>query len=148
MSRGRRRELLEGACFYHVTARGAGGGHVFLVDLDRLDFVHVLGLVANRFDLRLIARALMGTHYHLILEAHAAQLPPAMQQLNSVYARRFNTRHGRQGHLFGARYGSWVIRDETHLHAAVQYVIENPARAGLGSEADRWTWSVMESGSA
>jgi putative transposase len=134
----RRRALPDG--YFHVTARGVNGADVFLADVDRLDFLDVLATASERHGLRVVARCLMDTHYHLVVAATTEKLSRAMQHLNSVYARRFNKRHGRRGHVFGERFSSWVIRDEAHLHAALQYVADNPAKAGPRGERNaRWT---------
>jgi hypothetical protein len=42
--------------------------------------------------------------------------------------------------LFQSRFAS-VAMDESHLRAAVSYVILNPARARLVSRAKEWSWS-------
>jgi putative transposase len=126
---------------FHLTAGGATGSHVFIGDLDRLEFLHALGIVLDRFDWHLLVYCLMGTHYHLIIEAAASRLPTGMRWLNGVYAQGFNKRHERRGHLFGARYDARVIRDETHLRVATRYVLDNPVRAGLCVRAEDWPWS-------
>ena len=138
----RRRDLPDG--FFHVTARGVNGADIFLVDLDRLDFVDILATVSSRFSLKVTARCLMDTHYHLVVEAATERLSAAMQQLNSIYARRFNKRHDRRGHVFGERFSSWVIRDEAHLHAALQYVADNPVRANVSPTAGDWPWTRLD----
>jgi putative transposase len=143
MARLRRSELLDG--HFHLTAFGAGGVHIFLADLDRLDFLRALDIVSSRFTWRLLAYCLMGTHYHLLVETKAADLAPGMRWLNGVYARGFNKRHQRRGHLFGARYDSYVVRDDVHLEAATRYVLENPVRAGLCPKAEDWPWSYAAS---
>jgi REP-associated tyrosine transposase len=138
MSGVRRGELPDG--YFHVTARGVNGERIFLVDLDRFDFLDLLNRVTLRFGLRVVARCLMDTHYHLIVEVATARLSAAMLQLNSAYARRFNKRHQRHGHVFGERFSSWVIRDEEHLNAALRYVVDNPPKAGPGADRNsRWT---------
>ena len=138
MSRFRRSSLPDG--YFHVIARGVSGSEIFLVDLDRLDFIELLGRATSRHGLRVVARCLMDTHYHLIVEATTAKLSAAMQQLNSAYAFRFNKRHGRHGHVFSERFRSWAITDEEYLHAALEYVVNNPAKAGLrGEKHARWT---------
>ena len=126
---------------FHLTACGAGGTHVFVADLDRVEFLHALDITMARFGWQLLAYCLMGTHYHLVVETKAATLPPGMRWLNGVYARGFNKRHERRGHLFGARYDAWIIRDETHFHATTRYVLENPVRAGLCATPEEWPWS-------
>ena len=134
-----RNQLEDG--FFHVTSRGAGGAHIFIADLDRLDFLHLLDATATGSRWRRHAHCLLGTHYHLVIEATRAALSAGMQRLNGVYALRFNRRHGRKGHLFGERFSSYVIRDEAHLAAAVEYVLQNPVKAGLCGDARDWPWA-------
>jgi putative transposase len=126
---------------YHVTARATAGERVFIVDLDCHDFVHLLGSASRSSGWVCHAYCLMGTHYHLIVEAAREELSAGMRRLNGVYAKRFNRRHERRGHLFETRFSAYVVRDERHLLAAQSYVLENPVRAGLCVRADEWPWS-------
>ena len=126
---------------YHVTSRGTGGILVFLDDLDRAAFAHLLRQATEVFGLRLHAWCLLGTHFHVITECRREQLSLAMHRLNGAYAQRFNKRYGRRGHLFEERFSAWLIETEEHLHAAIQYVLENPVAAGLCRERREWVWS-------
>jgi putative transposase len=128
---------------YHVTGRGTGGVDIFVVELDRVEFLGLLKTTARRFNWTCHAYCLMGTHYHVILEASREGLSLGMQRLNGVYAQRFNYRHRRRGRLFEGRFAAYGIRDDRHLGAALQYVIDNPVRAGLCARADEWLWSGL-----
>ena len=114
---------------------------LFVDDLDRIDFLQLLRTTRKRFEWRCLAHCLLGTHYHLIIEASQENLSSGMQRLNSVYAKRFNRRYGYRGHVFEDRFASFVIEDEPHLQAAVAYVHQNPVRAGLCKRAEEWRWS-------
>ena len=46
----------------------------------------------------------MGNHNHLIIETPSANLVAGMAGLQSPYTRRFDSRHGPWGRLFGDRY--------------------------------------------
>ena len=127
---------------FHATARAGFGSRLFTDDLDRIDFLQLLCATAERFAWRCHAHCLMGTHYHLVVEATRAHLSDGMRRLNGDYARRFNKRHGRRGHLFEERFSSFVLRDEAHLQAAVVYVLSNPVRAGLCIDPRDWRWSA------
>jgi len=140
MPRFPRSQLKDG--YFHVTSRGAGGAHIFIVDLDRLDFLHLLESTTSRVGWRAHAHCLLGTHYHLILETTREAMSVGMQRLNGAYALRFNRRHARKGHLFAERYSAYALRDDRHLEAAVEYVLENPVRAGLCPEARDWPWAA------
>jgi REP-associated tyrosine transposase len=128
-----------------VTAHSVFDLPLFVDDADRRAFVWLLGEVSARFRIRCLAYCLMGTHYHLLLEGRAADIADAMQRLNGRYARRYNERHLRCGHVFGQRYSSWVIRDEEHLEATYGYIEANPAKAGLCEDGESWPWLWIES---
>jgi putative transposase len=126
---------------FHVTGRGTGGVDIFVVELDRVEFLGLLRTSVRRFNWACHAYCLMGTHYHLILEASREALSDGMQRLNGVYPQRFNYRHRRRGRLFEGRFTASVLRDDHHFEAALQYVIDNPVRAGLCSASEDWPWS-------
>jgi putative transposase len=140
MPRFPRSQLQDG--YFHVTARGAGGALVFVDDLDRLDFLDLLRTTTALCGWRRHAHCLLGTHYHLVLETTRVGLSAGMQRLNGVYALRFNRRHDRKGHLFAERFSSHVLRDDRHLAAAIEYVLQNPVRAGVCADAREWKWSA------
>ena len=82
MPRRPRSELEDGT--YHVTARGAGGIPLFTQDVDRLDFLELLARAVRRFRWTCPAYCLMGTHYHLVLEAPIPDLSGGMRWLNGT----------------------------------------------------------------
>jgi REP element-mobilizing transposase RayT len=129
---------------FHVTSHGLEDWPIFRCDLDRLDFLYLLGIVAHEHQWRVHAYCLMTTHYHAVVESTTAQLSAGMQRLNGRYAQLFNGRHRRRGHVFEARFSSWVVRDEPHYTATVEYVRQNPVRAGICESAREWPWSKVD----
>lgn len=93
---------------YHVTARGVAGLPLYIDDVDRLDFMSLLGTVRRAAPFRIHAYCLMTTHYHLVAESRLPDLSSALHALNGRYAMPFNRRHERHGHLFESRYSAWV----------------------------------------
>jgi hypothetical protein len=87
----------------------------------------------------------MGNHYHLLLETPEPNLSRGMHRINAVYARRFNVRHERVGHLLQGRFKAILVEKERHLVELVRYVVLNPVRAGLVREAGEWRWSNYRS---
>jgi hypothetical protein len=73
----------------------------------------------------------MTTHYHFVVRTEDADLSIGMQQINGCYARSFNRRHGRRGHLFGDRFGSVFVQSQEHFLTEVRYVALNPLDAGF-----------------
>jgi REP element-mobilizing transposase RayT len=129
----------------HLTSRGVDDQPIFLSDLDRFQLVALLRRVTEEVGWRVAAWCLMTTHYHLlVIGAAEPRISWAMQKLNSVYAREFNLRHGRRGHLFGERFTDTAVGTAGHLVAAIDYVLENPVRAGLVPRVEDWAWSGYE----
>jgi putative transposase len=143
----RPRKLLPDGLF-HVTARGVAEELIFRDDADRARFLWQLREVRERCAWNLLAYCLMGTHYHLLLQASREQLSQGMQRLNGLYAQRFNRRHGRKGHLYEERFSAWLLHDEQHLERTIRYILENPVRAGLCKRVEDWLWSWASSRSA
>lgn len=87
----------------HVTARGNGGQAIFEDDYDRMGLLQLFAAAGAKHGWQCLAYCLMGNHYHLLVRTPEPTLAVGMQAIQSHYARRFNKRHGRTGHLFRAR---------------------------------------------
>jgi putative transposase len=61
------------------------------------------------------------------------------------YARWFNDRHRRVGHLFQGRFGSVRIQDDAHLWMTARYVVRNPVEAGFCERPEDWAWAAHAS---
>jgi putative transposase len=137
------RTSLPDGCF-HVTARGVDGVAIFRDDDDRRFYLALLSFVIATYDWTCFAFCLMTNHVHVLVDADVDKLSAGIQYLHGVYAQRFNRKYGRSGHLFGARFASWVVETEEHLEGAAAYIVENPVRAGLCRDAASWRWSALD----
>ena len=126
---------------FHISSRGNRRQEIFADDIDREQFLAILGDVVGRYGWRCHAYCLMRNHYHLVIETPAPNLSEGMHRLNSLYAQRFNRRHGVDGHLFQGRFHSVLVDAGWHLLELSRYVVLNPVRAGLCAAARDWRWS-------
>jgi putative transposase len=126
---------------YHVGSRGVDRRYIFLDSCDRDSFLSMLKRIVTNHRWRCHGFCLMGTHYHLLIESAIADLSAGMQRLNSGYARAYNVRHGREGHLFERRFYSEFVQTEEHLYELMRYIACNPVRAGLCADPADWPWS-------
>jgi len=94
----------------------------------------------TRFEL--LAFVVMPDHIHLVLA-----LPPrvkvsrVIQLIKGRFAYRYNVGSGRAGALWQARYHEKALRSERALVAAIEYVHNNPVKAGLVGQAESFLWS-------
>jgi REP element-mobilizing transposase RayT len=98
-----------------------------------------------RFDgqrYRLLAWVIMPNHVHLVVECFGAwPLRGEVQGWKSTTAHAINRLLGRKGAFWYPDYYDRFIRDERHLAAAIEYVHQNPVKAGLVATAEAWRFS-------
>jgi REP-associated tyrosine transposase len=138
---GRKRRVQARGLVLHVTTRGNNRERIFLRDGDYLAILLELERVVERYGWICHAYCLMGNHVHFMIELVETTLPEGMQQLQSKYARGFNKRYGRTGHVFGNRYFSLPVVDDSHLLELCRYIVLNPVRAGACRAPEDWPWS-------
>ena len=128
----------------HITARGIDDQPIFRSDLDRYELLALLRKMTERIDWQVLTWCLMTTHYHLLVVVPAdASVSWAMQTVNSVYARDFNSRHGRRGALFGDRFADTLVESDGQCNRTIAYILENPVRAGIVKKVEDWPWSGL-----
>ena len=126
---------------YHVTSRGNEQRSIFRLDGDRLRFLDLLRKAVERFGWSLTAWVLMDNHFHLVTQTPEANLSRGMHWLNGTYARWFNDRHQRAGHLFQGRFKAFLIEKETYFSEVLRYVVLNPVRAKMVARPEEYAWS-------
>ena len=133
---------------YHVMARGNRREPIVLDDDDRRMLLDTLAELAGRTAVLIHAYAPMSNHYHFVLETPKANLVAGMRWFQTTYTKRFNTRHGLVGHLFGGRYKSVIVQDQEgpYFRQLIDYVHLNPVRAGLVRRSggfDDFPWTSL-----
>lgn len=97
---------------------------------------------------------IMPNHVHVLLEPRS-DLATIVQGWKSFTARwilRQNLRLGlripHSDQLWMREYWDRYIRDEVHYRKAVEYIHQNPVKAGLCQSPDEWQWSSAFPGNA
>lgn len=115
---------------YHVMCRGNRQEPIFRDDRDHEIFLDTLGEAVGRCGWMIHGFALMGNHYHLLLETPEANLVAGMKWFQGTYTQRFNSRHKLWGHLFQGRYKALLVDGkEDYFLTVANYIHLNPARA-------------------
>ena len=126
--------------FYHVCARGTGKQLIFEGDEDRWEFLELMRDCCREAGVTVIAWCLMGNHVHLVLADYEDAMSAAMHRLLLTYARRFNKRTGRTGHLFQNRFDRRSLDTDWQVMEAIRSVHADPQEAGVGL-IERYPWS-------
>ncbi len=126
--------------FYHVCARGTGKQLIFEGDEDRWEFLELMRECCRKAGVTVIAWCLMGNHVRLVLADYEDAMSAAMHRLLLTYARRFNKRTGRTGHLFQNRFDRRSLDTDWQVMEAIRSVHADPQEAGI-SLIERYPWS-------
>ena len=130
----------ETAGHYHVTLRGNDGMAIYASAGDRKRFLDLLGWISFDERWNVPAWCLLTNHFHLVVEIPAATLSAGMHRLATRYARWFNARYVRTGHLFERRFSSKRIEGDEQMANTLQYILDNPVKAGLCRDPHEWPW--------
>jgi putative transposase len=91
---------------------------------------------------RLLAWCIMPNHVHVVVEPiEGNRLGAIVQAWKSFTAHQANNVLRRNGPFWHKDYFDRFIRDEGHLARTIDYVENNPVKAGLASTANSWSWS-------
>jgi REP element-mobilizing transposase RayT len=96
---------------------------------------------AARYFYQLYAWVIMPNHVHVILEPHVA-MPTIMRWVKGRTSRVANQILGRTGLSFwqDESFDHWV-RTAEELYCLIDYVENNPVKAGLTDAPEQWRWS-------
>jgi putative transposase len=64
-----------------------------------------------------------------------------MQGLNLSYARWFNKKYNKVGHIWQGRYKSMIIQKDEYFLDCLNYIEMNPVRANLSQAPSDYPWS-------
>src|SRR5438093_96617 len=126
---------------WHVTVRGNERRDIFLDDTDRNRFLDLLGESVDRFKWIVPTYALMPNHVHSVIQLSTETLSRGMCWLNGNYAREFNRRHRRVGHLFQGRFKPFLIDKDAYFLEVLRYVVLNPVRAFMVAKPEDYDWT-------
>ena len=125
---------------YHCVSRGTGRQIIFEHESDYLHFLDLLTFTLKREDIELLAWCLMNNHVHLLLRAPLPKISRSLQRVLGTYARWFNKKAGRMGHLFQGRFDSEPVEDEAYFMTVVRYIHQIPTKALISTTEDyRWS---------
>lgn len=129
---------------HHVMIRGIERRILFVDDDDRCDLEGRLSRILPESGMTCFAWAFMPNHIHLVVRSGQAPLSRVLARVGTGFARHFNERHGRVGHLFQNRFRSRIVADDADLLGVIRYVHRNPLAGGVVATFDalgdhRWS---------
>ncbi|MFC1679458.1 transposase [Elusimicrobiota bacterium] len=127
----------------HLISRGNNGLVLFRDPEDFESMENYLPQAARRGQFEIHSYCLMSTHIHLLVHTLGEALSGGMGWLLGCYARRYNGKYSRSGHVFERRFRSEVVADEAYLLEVGRYIHMNPVRAGVVARPEEYRWSSL-----
>lgn len=126
-----RKERIVEPGIYHIINRGVERRDIFLESHDYSFMLDLLSKLTKDYKVIIHCFCLMTNHYHILLETKESNLAKAIQFLNDKYAKYFNKKYNRIGHLWQGRYKSYSLYDDAHFWIVVKYIERNPIKANI-----------------
>lgn len=126
---------------HHVMIRGNNRQRIFFNDNDFDYFLNSLQAASEKFDHKIILYCLMNNHVHLLIHILNSSLSLVMQKINYRYARWFNYKRDRIGHVFQGRYRSLEVGTDEYFINLCRYIHLNPVAANIVINPDEYPWS-------
>ena len=156
--------------YYHIYIHGISNIALFKNERDYIRFMNILFL-ANREStlprmdrssdlnlvwgvkneklqpiIKIVSFCLMPNHLHFILgENRDGNISKYMHKMLVSYAKYFNKKYQRRGHLFESSFNSKLLSDNNYLLRASAYIHQNPhSLKGHINREHKYTWSSFQ----
>ena len=126
---------------YHVILRSVNQHIIFEEDPDYRKFLCILADCKTKYEAEIYAYFLMDNHIHILLSSSPARLSTLFQSLGTRFARWYNCKYCRSGHLFQDRFHSIPIESDHSFLSALVYIHNNPVKANMCRYPSECRWS-------
>jgi REP element-mobilizing transposase RayT len=124
--------------------RGYDGNDIFVGNKSKAQFLDYLEGASDQMKIRLFAYCVMDNHYHLVLENSSGMMSDFLKLLNGQYGMYYRKMNGGKGYVFQSRFKSTIIEDDSYLIKSIEYLLQNPVRAGIVTDAENYIWSSVQ----
>ncbi|MDP2894034.1 MAG: transposase [Sulfurimonas sp.] len=130
------------AGYHHIINRGVNRCDIFNCNDDKEMFLQIINKSAILHKTTLHDYCLMDNHYHLLIETQKENLSSFMRIVNANYAKYFNKKYKRSGHLWQDRYKSKYITSENYLYSLIRYIENNPLEAFMVDKVSTYPYTL------
>lgn len=127
---------------YHIYNRGNRKEDIFLNEDDCLFYLKRLKQNLQKHQVKLLAYCLMPNHLHLLVKQESdSPISKFITALHTSYAKVFNKKYDKVGHLFQDRFKQVIVESDEQLLHLTRYIHLNPVLAGLMDQPEKYEWS-------
>ena len=124
----------------HIILRGIDKQAIFYEKNDNDKFLSKFKTVNIKYNTSIYAYTLMTNHVHFVINDEKNNLSNFMHDLCTSYAKYFNEKYERVGHLFQNRFKNICVNNERYLLNLIRYIHKNPEKECI-SKMEDYEWS-------
>ncbi|MEO0128696.1 MAG: transposase [candidate division WOR-3 bacterium] len=126
---------------HHIYAWGNDHHPIFKFEYHYQRYLEFLKQFSKKFNIDVIAYALMEWHIHLFIFDRLNKISAFMENLHGEYAKYFNADTGRVGHVFGERFNNKIVQPNNYGLWLSRYIHRQPVEAGIVSNPAYYPWT-------
>lgn len=137
----RKPRLIGQGLYHHIYAWGNDRHPIFRADLHYKKYLRFLELFSKRYDIDVIAYALLEVHIHLFLCDLLGKLSLFMEELHGNYGQFYNKICKRVGHVFGERFNNKIVQPNNYGLWLSRYIHRQAVEAGIVNDPKDYPWT-------
>lgn len=128
--------------YFHIMTQGINKSYIFDKAEDIKFYIKKIYELQNKHCIKIIDYCIMSNHVHILIHARKIKnLSEYMHTLNTMYACYYNKKYKRIGYVFRDRYKAEGIYSEKHLYNCIEYIYNNPVKAGICDKPEDYPYS-------
>ena len=128
--------------FFHLMTQGINKEYIFENNSEKVAYEKLILLQTEEFNVNILAYCIMDNHAHILIRVKEVEnMSNFMHKINSQYATYYNKKHHRTGYVFKNRYKSQMINSLKHLYRCIDYIHDNPVKAGICETREQYKFS-------
>lgn len=131
--------------FFHIIAQGINKEYIFENNIDKKQYEKLILLCQKKANINILAYCIMSNHVHILIKVKVSEnMSEFMHKVNTTYAIYYNKRYNRTGYVFKNRYKSQTIQSIKHLYRCIDYIHDNPVKAGICKNRNYYEFSSFD----
>lgn len=127
----------------HIVVKGLNKEYIFQTEEYMKKYIYFLSIKKDE-NVKILAYCVMNNHIHLLTYSNDIEnISKYMQKVNTSYSFYYNRVKKREGYVFKNRFYSQCIESERQLCNCINYIHNNPVKAGICSSADSYKFSSI-----
>lgn len=128
--------------FYHVMTQGINKEYILSKEIYKKIYIKLMHEHSKENNIKIIAYCIMDNHVHILINIRDIEnMSRFMKIVNMKFAILYNKMEDRVGVVFRNRFKSELIYGESYFYCCINYIHNNPVKAGIVNDAREYKFS-------